>query len=345
MKKHATTDIERIRKRILITARKYGTISAQELVKEVDPERGHTVTRVADNLAKYVPEYLSKEMVEDNTRIYTYVHPEKSPSEVASAYRGTMRGLKKAKRPKKVGKDKRPTPQVVNVKQEEQLKRAAREAGDKALLERVSGQMGTGTVAAGGRRLKVRRIVGTTLALLLLLAGALATYVWLRPAAVTTDPTMPTGSTNETETQMGTIGRETVEPDTKNGSLRQANDVVKPEVARTQNTFQAPEWSGPATFAGEIARGLKIEMKLFREGSKLSGSYYYERIGKDLQLRGTIEETGSLVLEEFVRGQKTGVFVGKFVSDGRIEGGWSKPEGVRSRDFFLVSKTSREHGG
>ena len=52
-------------------------------------------------------------------------------------------------------------------------------------------------------------------------------------------------------------------------------------------------------------------MKLVREGSKLSGSYAYERIGNAIPVRGTIEETGSMVLEELVKGQKTGIFTGE----------------------------------
>jgi hypothetical protein len=151
---------------------------------------------------------------------------------------------------------------------------------------------------------------------------------------------------------MGAMGREPAESETKDGSLTQANETVKPEGAPARDTLNALEWSGTVTFRGEIARALKIEMKLLREGSKLSGSYYYERIGRDIQLTGTIEETGSLVLEEFAKGQKTGVFTGKVVSDERIEGTWSKPDGIRSRDFFLMSTgpilstpLSHEQGG
>ncbi len=58
---------------------------------------------------------------------------------------------------------------------------------------------------------------------------------------------------------------------------------------------------------------------------------------RTIPVRGTIEETGSIVLEELVKGQKTGIFTGKVVSDARIEGKWSKPGSTRSRDFFLVS--------
>jgi hypothetical protein len=175
--------------------------------------------------------------------------------------------------------------------------------------------------------LKPCRIAAVTLALLLLLAGAIATAVSLRPAAVTTDLNKPT------QTQRATLGREPVRPEIENGLPRQANGVVTPEAG---NALQAPRWSGPVTFRGEIAHGLNIEMKLVREGSKLSGSYAYERIGNAILVKGTIDETGSIVLEEFVKGQKTGIFTGKVVSDARVEGIWSKPGSTRSRDFFLV---------
>ena len=146
---------------------------------------------------------------------------------------------------------------------------------------------------------KPRLVAGTALTLFLL-TGAIAAGVRFRPAATATVP-------------------------------------ANAEVSHHGGAPQASQWSGPLTLRGEIAHGLNIEMQLVREGSRLSGSYAYERIGKDIQLQGTIAETGSLVLEEFVKGRKTGTFVGKFVSATRIDGKWSKPGSTRTRDFFLVS--------
>jgi hypothetical protein len=168
--------------------------------------------------------------------------------------------------------------------------------------------------ARSGGPFTARRFVMASLALLVLLAGATAAnvWLWLRPAAVTTDL--------DTLTQ-------TAKPES-------VLDTVKPEAA-----LEAPRWSGPVTFRGEIAHGLRIEMKLVREGAKLWGSYYYERIGKDIPVRGTVDEAGAMVLEEFVKGQKTGIFMGKVVSAARIEGKWSKPGSTRSRDFFLMSES------
>jgi len=159
------------------------------------------------------------------------------------------------------------------------------------------------------------RITAAPRVLLLLVAGAIAANVWLWLR-----PPVPT----DVNKQMHTAKPESV------------LDVVKSEAPPARDALQAPRWSGPVTLRGEIVHGLTIEMELVREGSKLSGSYAYERIGNAIPVRGTIEETGSIVLEEFVKGQKTGIFTGKVVSDARIEGKWSKPGSTRSRDFFLM---------
>ena len=142
------------------------------------------------------------------------------------------------------------------------------------LWERIAREAGSDTVpdfpppteATRGRGLfTARRFAAASLALLLLLAGAIAVnvWLWLRPAAVTTD----------------------VDTVTHTAKPESVLDAVKPEAARP-DALQAPQWSGPVTLRGEIAHGLRIEMKLVREGAKLSGSYYYERIGKDIPVRG-----------------------------------------------------------
>jgi outer membrane protein OmpA-like peptidoglycan-associated protein len=196
------------------------------------------------------------------------------------------------------------------------------------LWERIAREVGSDTVPdfpppteeAPSRGLfTARRVAVVSLALLLLLAGATAAnvWLWLRPASVTTDVNKLTHTTRP----------------------ERGLDLVKPEGSPGRDAFQVPRWSGPVTLKGEIAHGLNIEMKLVREGSKLLGSYYYERIGKDISVRGAIDEAGSIVLDEFVKGHKTGIFTGKFVSDARMEGKWSKPGSTRSRHFFLVSES------
>ena len=92
------------------------------------------------------------------------------------------------------------------------------------------------------------------------------------------------------------------------------------------------------TFQGEIAAGLKIQMKLFRDGSTLYGTYLYELYGRDIQVKGTINEAGEIVLQESAKGKVTGTFKGKFVSKERIDGKWYRPGSDKGRTFFLVNE-------
>ena len=64
-------------------------------------------------------------------------------------------------------------------------------------------------------------------------------------------------------------------------------------------------------FRGSIGSALGLQMKLTREGEKLSGSYSYQKIGTRIDLKGTIENDGNLTLEEFdASGIQTGIFRG-----------------------------------
>ncbi|HUJ89113.1 MAG TPA: hypothetical protein VLX12_02880 [Syntrophorhabdales bacterium] len=98
--------------------------------------------------------------------------------------------------------------------------------------------------------------------------------------------------------------------------------------------------TGPATFRGEIAKGLKIEMRLYRDGSSIRGTYSYEAFGRDIQVRGTINEHGEVSLHEFVKSKVTGRFAGRFVSNDRIEGKWYKKSNGKGRSFYLVGTGS-----
>ncbi len=95
--------------------------------------------------------------------------------------------------------------------------------------------------------------------------------------------------------------------------------------------------SGPSTFHGEIAKGLKIEMRLYQEGPSFYGSYSYQAFGRDIQVKGKINERGEFALQEFVKGKVTGNFEGKFVTMDRIEGKWFKKSSRNTgRSFYAI---------
>ncbi len=93
-------------------------------------------------------------------------------------------------------------------------------------------------------------------------------------------------------------------------------------------------------FKGSIGNALDMQMKLAREGEKVTGSYFYQKVGTKIEVRGTVDKDGNLMLEEFDPGGKqTGVFKGlwKLSSDGAIElaGNWTKPDGSKQTAFSL----------
>lgn len=93
-------------------------------------------------------------------------------------------------------------------------------------------------------------------------------------------------------------------------------------------------------FRGSIGSALGLQMKLVREGQKLIGTYYYQKIGQKIDLRGTIDEASNVVLEEFDdQGKPTGVFKGLWtINDAGlidIAGNWTRPEGDKKAAFSL----------
>jgi hypothetical protein len=91
-------------------------------------------------------------------------------------------------------------------------------------------------------------------------------------------------------------------------------------------------------FKGSIGSSLDLQMKLVRTGDQLAGSYFYQKVGTRIDLRGNVDKDGTLTLEEFDKGGKqTGVFKGLWqvdASDGLITlaGNWSKPPSEKGSD-------------
>jgi hypothetical protein len=109
-------------------------------------------------------------------------------------------------------------------------------------------------------------------------------------------------------------------------------------------TMQETVAGGAATagdkfyFRGRINYDLKVEMTLVRDGERLTGTYFYPRVGKNIDLKGTVSKDGTVELRESDEtGKDTGVFKGKWTSNpmglSEIEGKWSRPDGTKETDF------------
>lgn len=98
-------------------------------------------------------------------------------------------------------------------------------------------------------------------------------------------------------------------------------------------------------FRGRIAYELKIEMTLLREGERLTGTYFYPRVGKNIDVKGSVDKSGNVELRESDEsGKETGVFKGKWnpsTPNGltEIEGKWSKPDGSKETEFRVTQQS------
>lgn len=97
-------------------------------------------------------------------------------------------------------------------------------------------------------------------------------------------------------------------------------------------------------FRGTINNTLPIEMVLVRDGDRLTGTYFYPRVGKNISLTGTVDKDGNLAMTEADEtGKQTGNFKGKWKAQTespdttltQIEGKWSRPDGSKETDFLV----------
>ena len=93
-------------------------------------------------------------------------------------------------------------------------------------------------------------------------------------------------------------------------------------------------------FKGSIGNTLGLQMKLVREGEKLTGSYFYQKVGTPIVISGTIDKDGHVNLDEFDSGgHQTGVFKGVWSEDENgliaIAGNWTKPNSDKKTAFSL----------
>jgi len=127
---------------------------------------------------------------------------------------------------------------------------------------------------------------------------------------------------------------------------RQSAPGDQPAAAPTQNAeLQHPEGGIAAVvqtkfFKGSIGSALDLQMKLARDGDKLSGSYFYQKVGTKIEVRGEVDKDSNVTLEEFDGGGKqTGVFKGVWKQDAEgaieISGNWNKPNSEKKTVFSL----------
>ncbi len=107
---------------------------------------------------------------------------------------------------------------------------------------------------------------------------------------------------------------------------------------------QESNTTSPSTKYQGLIKGVPITMTLQTKGTAIIGTYQYVKVGKDLEVQGTMSSKDSIVLKEFDEKQRqTGLFKGRtfgvgFSTSGKadsIVGVWSRPDGSKSVPFIL----------
>jgi hypothetical protein len=108
--------------------------------------------------------------------------------------------------------------------------------------------------------------------------------------------------------------------------------------------------AGGKLFRGAVAESA-LQMNLNREGDKLTGTYFYQKIGSDISLKGSINGQGDFTLQEFDNsGKQTGEFKGKWTEPSNLpsavlEGTWAKPNSKDTLFFYATEQTIEFHNG
>jgi hypothetical protein len=91
------------------------------------------------------------------------------------------------------------------------------------------------------------------------------------------------------------------------------------------------------TFEGKIDNKYPLHIKLNSENGKINGTYFYDKVGTDIEIKGTISKDSTLIINEFdQKGNQTGLWNGKLINENKISGTWSKPNGDSAKDFTLI---------
>src|ERR1043165_9733455 len=129
------------------------------------------------------------------------------------------------------------------------------------------------------------------------------------------------------------------------GCRKTSTPPAAPPATQPSSISQLDHSQGGATvvaetkhFKGSIGTSLDLQMKLVRTGDQLAGSYFYQKVGTRIDLRGNADKDGNLTLDEFdPSGKQTGLFKGIWTVDQKdglitLAGNWSKPPNEKGSD-------------
>lgn len=92
-------------------------------------------------------------------------------------------------------------------------------------------------------------------------------------------------------------------------------------------------------YEGTINGKIPIQMRLVNWGDgMISGSYFYKKVGKKLDLAGEFTGTSTFKMQEYANNDNhSGTFTGNFTGINKITGTWSNVEGTKKFPFQLTA--------
>lgn len=109
---------------------------------------------------------------------------------------------------------------------------------------------------------------------------------------------------------------------------------------KNEPKIDKPNFDFNKTYAGKIDDKYLLHIKLNSDNGKINGSYFYDKDGTDIEIKGTIKSDSTITLNEFdQKGNQTGLWSGKLMNENKISGTWSKPNRDSEMDFILILTT------
>lgn len=106
-------------------------------------------------------------------------------------------------------------------------------------------------------------------------------------------------------------------------------------VARVFILVLLPAFAMAQEYAGLI-NNVPVHMKLTIQQKIISGSYVYDKVGKEISLKGTKDVDHVQLSETDPTGKATGQFDGKLWENLLIQGTWTTPDGKRKYPFRVL---------
>lgn len=122
---------------------------------------------------------------------------------------------------------------------------------------------------------------------------------------------------------------------TKDTKQKTVDDVKLEDIDTSKSRFE----KGYYDYAGTINKDIKIQLSIYPLEKEIVGSYYYEKVKKELKIKGKAGEKDIILSEQDETGENTGMFKGTMKTVDKIEGTWVSGDGKKQYPFVLSLKS------